>query len=73
MIVMQCARGLVFFRNLGVDVRRVQRFYCMNDDRTFQVPYGPAKATLTGLQALVAHAVQLNGALTTINDLAEVQ
>lgn len=73
MIVINCARGLVLYRNLGVDRKRTQRFYCMNDDRIFDVAFAPPKASLAGLQAMVAHAVQLNGAVQSINDLAEVQ
>lgn len=73
MIVISCVRGLVLFRNVGVDAKRVQRFYCMNDGKLFEVSYAPPKETLQGLQALVAHAVLLNGAVQSVNDLAEVQ
>jgi hypothetical protein len=73
MMVVACARGRVLFRSLGVDRHGVQRWYCMNDDQVLAVPFKPAKLSLQALEALFAHAVALNGAISSVNDLAEVR
>lgn len=72
MILIHCARGIVAFRSLGVTPRVNQQLYCMNSNKIFVVRYGPSNRWLADMQAVIAEAVRINGAMSSVNDVAEL-
>lgn len=72
MILVQCRNGLVAFRVVSTLDGHYQKVYCMNSDKLFTLRFGPSKAWVQDVQALVAEAVRLQGTLVSVNDLAEL-
>lgn len=72
MILVQCKNGIVAFRVVSTKPGLSQQVYCMNSDKLFTLKFGPSKVWLQGVQEIVAEAVRLQGALVSVNDIAEL-